>query len=312
MSERSRWRQQLSRLRLRERVADLDPWIDKRDIRRAATPNFVRTAYQILLRRDPDPDGLRNYVDQLREGSLTRDGVLDELLSSMEMRAIRFQNGLRSLHWSRCDFVRMLPKASRILDLGGTDQFDPAGSLVNMGYPYRFDELTIVDLPHDERHEIYTHSAATDRYESSNGPVLYRYHSMVDLAAYDDASFDLVFSGQSIEHITQSEAEKMLQQIRRVIVPGGVFALDTPNRMATAVELGSELMNPDHKIEYTNAELRVLLENAGFEVIQALGLNYCGPTLEAGVWDGAAVAANHGVYADAANCYTLAYICRSP
>ncbi|MGQ0824000.1 MAG: class I SAM-dependent methyltransferase [Actinomycetota bacterium] len=311
MSERPWWRQQLSRLRLRERLADRDPWRERRDIRRAATPNFVRTAYQIMLRRDGDADGVENYVTQLRDGSLTRDGVLDEMLTSMEMRAIPYENGLRSLHLSRCDFVRLLPRASHILDLGGTDQDDPAGSLVNMGYPYCFDQLTIVDLPHHERHELYSGSARADAIHTPSGPVQYRYHSMVDLSSYDDAAFDLVFSGQSIEHITQAEAEKMLHEIRRILVPGGHFALDTPNRRATAAELGASLMNPDHKIEYTDGQLRAMLVDAGFEIVGAYGLAYAGAALEQGVFDGAAVARNHGVFADVANCYLLAYVCRA-
>ena len=210
-----------------------------------------------MLRRDGDPAGVANYVQHLVHGTLTPDGVLDEMLTSMELRDnVPYQNRLRSLHLSRCDFVRMLPRARRILDLGGTDLDNRVGSLVAMGYPYAFQQLTIVDLPHGDRHELYQRSDQHERVESHLGPVEYRYHSMADLSDYADASFDMVFSGESIEHITEAEARVMVHEVRRVLEPGGWFCLDTPNRRATEIELGDDYSNPDHKIEYTDCAAR--------------------------------------------------------
>ena len=298
------------RVRARDRVLFGGDW----DIRNAMPERFVRSAFQIILRRDPDPHGLQNYVTVLEERKLTTDGVLDELLSSMELRVgVPYQNILRSLHQSRCDFVRMLPRARRILDLGGTDQSGDAGALVSMGYPYRFELLTIVDLPGGERHELYGYLASSPTVESRCGPVQYRYHSMVDLSPYPDASFDLVFSGQTIEHITEDEAKKMLAEIRRVLVPGGWFCLDTPNRRVTALQLGADVLsNPDHKLEYTHEHLSALLGEAGFDVVDAFGLSLADESLARGEFDLAEVAANHGVYAEIADCYFLAYMCRTP
>ena len=289
------------------------PALPGSDIRTGSPARFVRAAYQIMLRRDADEAGLSNYVDHLNAGRLTPDGVLDEMLTSMELRGIKYQNLLRSLHLSRCDFVRMLPRARRILDLGGTDQDDDAGALVSMGYPYPFEEVVIVDLPSDERHELYGYIASSDAVTTPNGPVRYAYHSMVDLSPYPDASFDLVFSGETIEHITEDEARKMLGEARRVLEPGGWFCVDTPNRRATELMLGpGGLSNPDHKIEYTDAGLRAMLEEAGFEVVGAYGLNHLGDCFERGVFDVSVVAGNHGVYADAGNCHLIAYTCRVP
>ncbi len=298
------------RVRARDRLLFGGDW----DIRNAMPERFVRSAFQIILRRDPDPHGLRNYVTVLEEQKLTTDGVLDELLTSMELRVgVPYQNILRSLHQSRCDFVRMLPRARRILDLGGTDQSGDAGALVSMGYPYRFELLTIVDLPGGERHELYGYLASSETVESRCGPVQYRYHSMVDLSPYPDASFELVFSGQTIEHITEDEAKKMLAEIRRVLVPGGWFCLDTPNRRVTALQLGPDVLtNPDHKLEYTHEHLSRLLHDAGFDVVDAFGLSLADESLARGDFDQAEVADKHGVYAEIADCYFLAYMCRTP
>ena len=141
----------------------------------------------------------------------------------------------------------------------------------------------------------------------------YRYHSMVDLSPYPDASFDLVFSGQTIEHVTADEAEKMLTEIRRVLVPGGWFCLDTPNRRVTALQLGADVLsNPDHKLEYTHEHLSALLREAGFAVVHSYGLNLADESLERAHFDVAEVAAKHGVHAEISDCYVLAYMCRTP
>lgn len=284
------------------------------DIRDAMPERFVRAAFQIVLRRDPEPAGLQNYLTVLEDHKLTPDGVLDELITSMEFRLqVPFRNILRSLHQSRCDFVRMLPRAPRILDLGGTDQADDAGALVSMGYPYDFELLTIVDLPGGDRHELYGYMASSETVSSDRGPVQYRYHSMVDLSPYPDASFDLVFSGQTIEHITEDEAKKMLAEVRRVLVPGGWFCLDTPNRRVTALHLGPDVLsNPDHKLEYTHAHLGGLLHDAGFDISGAYGLSLADESMARGEFSLAEVAAKHGVYSAIEDCYFLAYLCRTP
>ena len=281
------------------------------DIRDALPERFVRAAYQIMLRRDGDPAGVANYVQHLEDQTLTPDGVLDEMLTSMELREVPYRNLLRSLHQSRCDFVRLLPRARRILDLGGTDQGSDFGALVTMGYPYAFDELIIVDLPQDERHEIYTNLASSDTIDSPLGPVQYRYHSMADLSQYRDGAFDLVFSGETIEHIAEDDARKMLVDVKRVLEPGGWFCVDTPNLRATELMLGpGELSNPDHKLEYTNAQLTELMHESGFEIVGAYGLGHLGDQLARGKYDDAEVARRHGVYADIENCQLLAYVCR--
>jgi SAM-dependent methyltransferase len=297
------------RVRTRDRILFGRDW----DIRNAMPERFVRAAFQTMLRRDPDPGGLENYMTVLGERRFTPDDVLDDMISSMELREIPYRNILRSLHQSRCDFVRMLPRARRILDLGGTDQESDAGALVSMGYPYPFELLTIVDLPGAERHELYGYLASSDTVDSRRGPVRYRYHSMVDLAPYPDASFDLVFSGQTIEHVTEDDAVKMLAEVRRVLVPGGWFCLDTPNRRVTALQLGSGVLsNPDHKLEYTHEHLSAMLREAGFDIVGAYGLNLAAESLASGEFDLAEVAAMHGVYAQITDCYVLAYTCRTP
>ena len=216
-----------------------------------------------------------------------------------------------SLHLSRMMFVRSLPPAKKILDLGGTSLGNASGALVLMGYPYPFDDLVVIDLPSEDRNAIYREDAAHAVTVTALGPVRYRYHSMVDLSDYADASVDLVYSGQSIEHVPFDVADAVLSEVRRVLKPGGHLALDTPNARVTRLQQ-DEFIDPDHEHEYTHGELASKLERAGFEVVEAKGLNYAGPSLAAGHFDVEHIATARGLFRQIEDCYLLAYVCRVP
>jgi SAM-dependent methyltransferase len=269
----------------------------------------IRVAYNTVLLREPDPEGEAHFLERLSVEGLPRERFLELLRGSEEFYyRVRFTDLLNSLHLSRCDFVRSLPRASRILDLGGTHQQNPEGAFVHLGYPYRFERLVVVDLPIEERHEIYQLSQEAKTVESSLGPVEYAYHSMSDLSRYNDESFDLIYSGQTIEHVTESDCDKVLAEVRRVLKPGGWFAVDTPNGRACRLQQEA-FINDDHKVEYTHEEFVAKLVTAGLEIREAKGLNYVGRSLQEGVFDIAEAAGNRGVYGEPQDCYLLAYVC---
>ncbi len=283
------------------------------DVRDARPDVFVRAAYQIVLSRDPDPVGMEDWTRELRSGALTPDQVVDRMLSSAEFARLgRPRDLVSAMHRSRIAWVRSLPPARRILDLGGASQGNPAGALVDIGWPYEFDELVIVDLPSEERHELFARGPRPDVVDSPLGPVTYRYHSMADLDGYPDDTFDMVFSGQSIEHITESEADKLLAGAFRVLVPGGRLCLDTPNRAVCKLHVGEVLIHPDHKIEYTHPHLSAKLAAAGFEVTEAKGLNLLSASMRAGKFDEDEMLRNVGVFGAPHECYLLAYVARKP
>lgn len=286
---------------LRRRRIDFDALDDE---------NYVVGAYHYLLAMRPDDGGLRNYVEHLRSGTLTRETMLAEMRGLDDWWLQRILDPHISLHLSRELWVQQAPRAARIVDLGGTDQSSDHGALVTLGYPYRFEQLTIVDLPPEERHDLY--GAVHQNVTSPLGPVEYVHGSMTDLSFVDDASVDLVFSGQSIEHVTAEEGDVVFQEAMRVLRPGGHLVLDTPNRAATRLQLGESFSNPDHKVEYTHAELSAKLERAGFVVEVARGLNLLPETFETGVYSTEEMARHLGVFADIERCYVLAYSCRKP
>jgi SAM-dependent methyltransferase len=279
---------------------------------RLSAQQALDAVYELVLDREPDPTGTASYLAGLENGTLTPHQLAQWAVASGEWWSVTPFPGLgQSLHFSRMLFVRSLPAGRRILDLGGTALGNPTGALVLMGYPYEFDDLVVIDLPSDERNALYQEDTAHAVTQTTLGPVRYQYHSMVDLSDYADGSVDLVYSGQSIEHVPFEVADRVLAEVRRVLRPGGSLALDTPNARVTRLQQ-AEFIDPDHEHEYTHAELVTKLEGAGFEVAQAKGLNYAGPSLAAGRFDVDQIATARGLFDAIEDCYLLAYVCRVP
>jgi len=278
-----------------------------------APHDAVRMAYQVLLRREPDPGAWVQYTEALEARLLTREELVERIRCSSEFRTgVRLHGSAlhASLHASRSEFIIGLPRARRIVDLGGGHTTDERGALVTLGYPYDFDELVIVDLPPDDRHPLYR----SERYlvvESERGRVSYEYRSMVDLSFLEDDSVDLVYSGQSIEHVSEAEGDEVLTHVRRILRPGGHLALDTPNGRLTRLQQ-DDFIDPDHEVEYTLVQLRDKLTAAGLEVVSERGLNWGGTAVDQGRFDPEACAANYGIFHEADDCYLLALLARSP
>ncbi|MCL4314042.1 MAG: class I SAM-dependent methyltransferase [Actinobacteria bacterium] len=272
----------------------------------------LRLSYNAILHREPDPVGKSTYLPLLQSGQLSVAALSERLEFSEEWRVqMPRESLLSSLHVGRCEFIQGLPSAQRILDLGGTHLASVEGALVALGYPYDFDELVIVDLPQEKRHPLYRGSGQRDAVETARGPVRYRYHSMVDLDDYASDSFDLVYAGQSIEHVTKEEARKVLASVFRLLTPGGYLALDTPNAKVTRLQQES-FIDPDHKYEYTHEELRDMFDECGLEIIEAKGINYAGSSLRRGSFSESEVASKWGLFREIEMCYLLAYVCQKP
>ena len=272
---------------------------------------FLEVAYRAVLGRSVDKGGLEHFTRRLDAG-MTRDEVFAALRDSAEAQSLAASSELAALHRCRQAFVRSLPRAARILDLGGTDLNDPRGAFVTLGYPYSFDELVIVDLPADDRHESYASDEVGGVVQSPLGPVRYRYHSMADLSGIDDASFDLVYSGQTFEHVVPDDGRRVLDEARRVLRPGGFLCLDTPNRAVTSLQLrgsGSDFIDPDHEIEYTDAQMRALFAEHGFELRRAHGLGLMQHSVANDQFDPDELRRANGLYDDVAASYLLAYVC---
>ncbi|HLG86471.1 MAG TPA: methyltransferase domain-containing protein [Alphaproteobacteria bacterium] len=219
------------------------------------------------------------------------------------------RNHLHYIHMARCRLVRtLLPPAATICDLGGANS-----PLHLMGYPYPFERMVMVDLPTEERHEIYGRFEARP-YEGP-GTVEVLYANMVHLDALPANAFDLVWSGQSIEHVDEEDGRQMCAEAFRILKPGGAFCLDTPNGLISSVHAataGLKLIHPEHKIEYEPARLEKMLWDAGFAVIDRWGICRMPQTATIGVFSYDDFRDGGPISKDVENCYIQYYACRKP
>lgn len=103
---------------------------------------------------------------------------------------------------------------------------------------------------------------------------------------YADASVDFIFNEHFIEHITRDEALEFLKECRRVLKPGGVFRVSTPDLrwvvaqyisgkldewrdVSWVPESSCRLLNEGmrlwgHQFVYDLPELMLILREAGF------------------------------------------------
>jgi SAM-dependent methyltransferase len=109
----------------------------------------------------------------------------------------------------------------------------------------------------------------------------------------DDASVDMVFAGQTTEHLWAHELAGFLLHARRVLRPDGRLVVDSPNRLVTDHLRWS---HGGHTVELSAGEFAELLTLAGFAAESTRGIWSCrapgGPVrdLDDGVDDPATLA----------------------
>ncbi len=146
-------------------------------------------------------------------------------------------------HYHRYLWTQPLVAGRRVLDLGSGEGFG-AALLADTAAA-----VTGVDI--DER--AVAHSRAN--YHAGN--LEYREASAMDLSAFADAAFDAVVAFEMIEHV--SEHEQVLAEIARVLAPGGILVMSTPERRAYSDD--RDFVNPHHMRELTQDEFTTLLRS---------------------------------------------------
>lgn len=81
-----------------------------------------------------------------------------------------------------------------------------------------------------------------------------------------------VFSGQNLEHLWPEDACGFYLESHRILKPGGLLIVDSPNRLITARYNWS---HPEHTVELTPDEAVELTTLAGFDVTNVKGLWLC-------------------------------------
>lgn len=88
-----------------------------------------------------------------------------------------------------------------------------------------------------------------------------------NLFALEDASFDVAFSSQLVEHIHPDDVPRHLEEVARVLRPGGRYICETPNALTGPHDVSAhfdEVATGFHLKEFTHRELLAMLRDAGF------------------------------------------------
>jgi SAM-dependent methyltransferase len=166
--------------------------------------------------------------------------------------------------------VRSFSQRPEILDVGGRK------SHYTIGIPA---EITIAELPRVSDVQEKLHLGITDAIMEQTKAR----RSNIRTIVYDDmthsklpdASYDTVISVEVLEHV--EEDEKFVKEVYRVLRPGGVFIMTTPNGEFVPNN------NPDHKRHYRRQQLHDVLATA-FETVQVDFAVKAGMFYEMGLW----------------------------
>ena len=144
-------------------------------------------------------------------------------------------------HWHRYLIAQQYVRGLRVLDVASGEGY---GS-----HLLARDAASVVGV--DLSADAVLH--ATSRYAAAN--LKYIAASCIQIPQ-PDASFDVIVSFETIEHIMEHEA--FLREVDRLLVPGGMFIISSPNRVEYSDRTGYK--NEFHVKELDRAELKTLLD----------------------------------------------------
>jgi SAM-dependent methyltransferase len=90
---------------------------------------------------------------------------------------------------------------------------------------------------------------------------------------FDDGAFDAVVAGEFVEHLAPADVDQVLLALRRVLRPGGVLLLTTPNPDGLRWRLRgvSPGDDPSHLSVHSRRELVARLRRLGFTGLRVRG-----------------------------------------
>jgi 2-polyprenyl-3-methyl-5-hydroxy-6-metoxy-1,4-benzoquinol methylase len=108
----------------------------------------------------------------------------------------------------------------------------------------------------------------------------------IDEIIFEENSFTKIVLLEVIEHITNGQAIKLLETIQRLLKPGGLLVISTPNKRSLwpAIEflmdkfkLAPRMNKDQHEILYSSEQLSKLAANAGLKCVSKKTLLFLSP-----------------------------------
>lgn len=270
----------------------------------------IKSFNEILLDKKITKTKAAGIAKRLNEKAISKRLYMTELFLSSEFMKIAKENApefhLFFAHHARLKLISsLLPKAKTIVDLGGAN-----GSIYEMGYPFKFEEITVIDLPPKKRNYMYKDLKLKPKI-TPNGIIKVHFGDMCDLSFIASNSTDMVWSGQSIEHIPIEAGVKMINEAFRILKPGGFFCLDTPNRLITEIHT-SGFIHPEHKVEYYPEQLQKTLRQCGFKIIDKRGVRDMPNTYKTKTFDYSDYILGNSLPINIESAYIQYYCCQKP
>ncbi|HKY19478.1 MAG TPA: class I SAM-dependent methyltransferase [Rhizomicrobium sp.] len=145
-----------------------------------------------------------------------------------------------------------LTDAARVLDVGSN-----RGSFVRALLALA-PRVQIVAVEPDER--VVDSCAGLERVETI--------HARIENTALPDASFDIIHSCHTIEHLGYPLS--VLEDHHRLLKPGGLLLVDAPNvELIGGADILEEWFIDKHLYHYSPGTLAAVIKAAGFEIVQA-------------------------------------------
>jgi O-antigen chain-terminating methyltransferase len=98
--------------------------------------------------------------------------------------------------------------------------------------------------------------------------------AITELKSLAESSETLITAFHLVEHLPNKALRQLLQEALRVLIPGGLLILETPNPDNLSVGSNSFYLDPTHKRPIPELLLQFLVENAGFKDAHILRLQH--------------------------------------
>ncbi|MGE0171363.1 MAG: class I SAM-dependent methyltransferase [Oligoflexales bacterium] len=238
------------------------------------SPNFLKAVGRSLVKGGFHQDELEFFRQVMTKHSPSKFSFIGSCYRLPEaiLPIAKAVDVNRAHHEARVALVKQLPPARRILDLGGASDTFREGAFLAMGYPHKPDEVWIIDQPPESR-TLYAPPAEERDCVFRSTRVHYVHQSMVDLRNLPEGYFDLVWSGQGIEHVTEEEFQSILNQVKKLLVPNGRFCFDTPNENLARLISPYSFLHQEHKLEYSPERLSNLVKRNGYRLNRMAGVS---------------------------------------
>ena len=256
---------------------DLQAWLDA-----AADGDeaFVERAWRLVVRRSPEPDAREAALAKLRDGTLSRAGLLRELTASEEFDRVALLDGALAFAAAERERPREVRGPARPRELSAPAASDERALEIPWCLARYDGERRVLDVGYAFAEPAYLAGLLALRVPELSGvdlaeaavPGLRSIVADVRSLPVADGSFDLVFCISTLEHVgrdnevyavdappSQDGDEAALRELHRVLARGGRLLVSVPT---------GERDDQGWQLQRTPEDWVAVFERAGFLVFE--------------------------------------------